>query len=50
MEVIKKYLIEILKSYVALQNLDDGEDINRAWQNLKDNIRTSTKGVYFCIN
>jgi hypothetical protein len=45
MKVIKKYLIEILQSFVALQNLDDGQDINRAWENIKDNIRTSTKGV-----
>jgi len=45
MGVMKKYLIEILQSFVALQNLDDGQDINRAWENIKDNIRTSTKGV-----
>jgi len=45
MEVMKKYLIEILQSFVALQNLDYGQDINRAWENIKDNIRNSTKGV-----
>jgi len=26
-----------------LRNLSDGEDINRAWENIKDNIITSAK-------
>jgi len=32
-----------------LENLSDGEDINRAWQNIKENIKTSAKeslGLY----
>ena len=45
LEVMKQYQSDISKSFVALQNLNDGEDINRAWENVKDNIRTSTKGV-----
>jgi len=45
LEVMKQYQIEILKSFAALENLDDGEDINMAWKNIKDNIRTSSKGV-----
>jgi len=27
-----------------LENLGDGEDINRAWENIKENIKTSAKG------
>jgi len=42
---MKQYQIEISKSFAALQNLNVGEDINRAWENITDNIRTSTKGV-----
>jgi hypothetical protein len=45
LEVMKQYQIEISKSFAALEDLDDGEDINRAWENIKDNIRTSTKVV-----
>jgi len=28
---------------VALENLSDGEDVNRAWENIKENIKTSAK-------
>jgi len=26
-----------------LENLNDDEDVNRAWENVKENIRTSAK-------
>jgi hypothetical protein len=39
----KKYQIEITNSFAALENLSDGEDINRAWENIKENIKTSAK-------
>jgi len=32
-----------------LENLSDGEDINLAWENIKENIKTSAKeslGIY----
>jgi hypothetical protein len=29
--------------FAALENLYDGEDINRAWKNIKENINTSAK-------
>jgi len=41
--VRKKYQIEIMNSFAALENLSDGKDINRAWENIKENIKTSTK-------
>jgi len=31
-----------------LENLSDDEDISRAWENIKENIKTSTTGVSFC--
>jgi hypothetical protein len=43
MEVRKEYQIEIASRFVALENLSDGEDINRAWKNIKENIETSAK-------
>ena len=42
-EVGKQYQIEITKRFAALKNLSDDEDINRAWENIKENIKTSTK-------
>jgi len=35
LEVRKEYLIEITNRFAALENLSDGEDINRAWITLK---------------
>jgi len=49
LEVRKQYRVEIKKRDAALENLNDGEDINRAWENFKDNIKTSAKeslGLY----
>jgi len=41
MEVRKQYQNEISDSFAALENLSDNEDINRVWENIKENIRTS---------
>jgi len=35
----KQYQFEISNSFVNLENLSDGEDINRAWENIKENIK-----------
>jgi len=43
MEVRKQYQTEITNRLSALENLHDGEDINRAWENIKENIKTSAK-------
>jgi len=43
LEVSKQHQIEITSRFAALENLSDGEDINRAWENIKENIRTSAK-------
>ena len=37
------YQIEITNRFTALENLSDGEDINRAWENIKETIKTSAK-------
>ena len=39
LEVRKHYQIEISNRFAALENLSDGEVINRAWKNIK-NIKT----------
>jgi len=39
----RKYEIEITKSFAALENLNNDEDINMAWENIKENFKTSAK-------
>jgi hypothetical protein len=39
---MKQYQIKISNRFAALENLNDGEDINRAWKNIKKNSKTST--------
>jgi len=41
LEVKKKYQVEITNRFAALENLNVDEDINRAWENIKENIKTS---------
>jgi len=41
LEIRKQYQGEITSSCAALENLSDDEDINRAWENIKENIKTS---------
>jgi len=43
LEVKKQYQIEITKRFAVLENLSDSEDINRAWENIIDNIKASAK-------
>ena len=42
-EFKKKYQIEITNRFAALENLNVDEDVNRAWENIKENIKTSAK-------
>ena len=39
----KQHQIEVLNRFAALENLNDSKDINRAWENIKQNIKTSAK-------
>jgi len=43
LEVRKQYQIKISNRFAALENLNDSEDINRAWENIKWNFSTSAK-------
>ena len=43
LEVRKQYQIEITNRFAALENSDDDEDVNRTWENIKENIQTSAK-------
>jgi len=48
--VWKEYQIEITNRFSALDNLSDGEDINRFWETLKKISEPQLKRVYFCTN
>ena len=43
LEVKKQYQVKIPNRFAALENLNDSKDINRAWENIKENIKTSAK-------
>ena len=43
LEVKKQYQIGITNRFAALGNISDDEDINTAWKNIKENIKTSAK-------
>jgi len=43
LEVTKQYQIKISNMFAPLENLNDIEDINRAWENIKENNKTSAK-------
>jgi len=45
LEVRKEFQIIISNRIAALENLNVSEDINRAWENMKENIKTSAKGT-----
>jgi hypothetical protein len=42
-EVKEKYQVEISNRFAALESLDESFDINNAWENIRENIKTSAK-------
>jgi len=44
LEFRKQYQFKILSSFAVLENLNVSEDINRAWENVKENIKILAKG------
>jgi hypothetical protein len=42
-EVKEQYQVTIKNKFAALENLDDNEDINKAWKTIRENIRISAK-------
>ena len=39
----KQYQIKTSSSFAAMENLNASEDINRAWENVKENIKILAK-------
>jgi hypothetical protein len=42
-EVKEQYQVKITNRFAALENFDDNVDLNRAWENIRENIQTSAK-------
>jgi len=42
-EVRERYQIKITNSFAALENVNDYEDVNRTWENIKENVQTSAE-------
>ena len=43
LEIRKQYQTETANSFDALEELSDSEGINRAWENIKENSKISSK-------
>jgi hypothetical protein len=41
LKVRKQYQIKITNRFAALENVSEDEDINTAWESIKENIKTS---------
>ena len=49
LDIRKQFQIDITNRFAVLENFSDSEDINRAWENTPENIKTSAKdtlGLY----
>jgi glycine betaine/choline ABC-type transport system substrate-binding protein len=42
-DVKEQYQVAIRNKFAALENLEDNGDINRAWDNIRENIKTSAQ-------
>jgi hypothetical protein len=42
-EVKEQYQVKITNRFAALENFDDNVDMSRAWENIRENIKTSAK-------
>jgi hypothetical protein len=42
-KVKEEYQVKITNRFADLENFDDNVDMNRAWENIRENIKTSAK-------
>ena len=42
-EFREQYQIEITNRFATLENENDDDDVNRTWENIKENIQTSAE-------
>jgi len=39
----KEYQIKISNTFIVMENLNNSQDVNKAWENIKQNIKTSAE-------
>jgi hypothetical protein len=44
-EVKDQYQVKIINRFAALENFDYDVDMNRAWENIRENIKISAKEI-----
>jgi hypothetical protein len=49
LEVRKQDQIKFSKSLTAMENSSDGEDLNRSWENIKENIKKKSYKESLCL-
>jgi hypothetical protein len=49
LEIRTQYRIKISNKFAALQNFSDSEDVTRALENVKENIKTYDNGIRFYV-
>jgi len=49
LEVRKHCQINMSRRFAASEKLSDSEDINRAWENINENIKTSAEDRAICL-
>ena len=45
LEVKEKCQIKITNRFAALENLNVDEDVNRVWENIRENLKTTAKEI-----
>jgi hypothetical protein len=50
LEVMKKYQIKISNRFATLEDLRDSEDVDKAWENIKQSIKISNNKIPICRN
>jgi len=43
LKIRKEYQIKISNRFIVMENLNNSQDANKAWENIKQNIKTSAK-------
>ena len=50
LEIRKAYQIEISNRFAVVENLNNSEDVNKAWKIIKQNIKTAAKESFRRMN
>ena len=49
-EVREQYQIEVTNKFAASENFSGDEDVDRTWENIKENLKPQRKKIWVCTN